>query len=162
APGVFHRIAGALSSRGLQILSAQINTLAGGLVLDRFWVEDPDFADRPPASRIDLVCQAVVEALTATDDGQPVFRRTWTGRRAAPPATLPPRVLTDNSNSERYTIINVFAADRPGLLHRISRALFELGLSVAVARIATYLDQVLDVFYVTDRDGNKIEDAARL
>ena len=43
-PGVFHKLTGALASQGLQILSAEINTLADGLVLDRFYVVDPDYA----------------------------------------------------------------------------------------------------------------------
>ena len=62
------------------------------------------------------------------------------------------RVNTDNSTSDRYTIIDVFAYDRTGLLYAVTRTLFELGCSVWRAKISTYLDQVLDVFYVTDQD----------
>ena len=50
APGIFHKLTGALTSHGLQIRSAQIHTLADGLVLDRFWVHDPDFAGRAAAA----------------------------------------------------------------------------------------------------------------
>ena len=50
-PGIFHKLTGALSSQGLQILSAEIHTLADGLVFDRFNVNDTDFAGSPtPAS----------------------------------------------------------------------------------------------------------------
>ncbi len=52
--------------------------------------------------------------------------------------------------------MSVFAHDQPGLLYTISRRLFELGLSIELARIATHFDQVVDVFYVTDNDGNKL------
>ena len=45
-----------------------------------------------------------------------------------------------------------------GLLYTIARTLFELGLSVSVAKIGTYLDQVVDVFYVTDQAGGKMTD----
>jgi [protein-PII] uridylyltransferase len=161
-PGIFHRLTGALSSQGLQILSAQINTLAKGLVLDRFWVADPDFAGQPPQSRIDAVCQKLVQSLYAPESSRPAFRRVWSTRSSAPLSVLPTRVHMDNSTSERYTIIDVFAADRIGLLYRITRTLYELGLSVATAKIATHLDQVVDVFYVTDRENNKIWDDARL
>jgi [protein-PII] uridylyltransferase len=71
-------------------------------------------------------------------------------------------VLVDNSTSRRNTIFDVFAADRMGLLYTIARALFESGLSVSVAKIGTYLDQVVDVFYVTDAAGRKIVDEERL
>ena len=61
-----------------------------------------------------------------------------------------------------HTILDIFAADRPGLLYTVARTLFELELSVSVAKISTYVDQVVDVFYVTDRSGKKIEDEQRL
>ena len=68
----------------------------------------------------------------------------------------------DNSTSDRYTIVDVFAADRMGLLYTIARSLFRSGLSVAVAKIGTYLDQAVDVFYVNDDAGRKITDEDRL
>lgn len=161
-PGVFHKLTGALTSQGLEILAAQINTLADGLVLDRFVVHDPDFSEEPPPSRIEAVCQALGRALRDRDAQPPAFRRTWGARPHLSVAAMPTRIRTDNSTSERYTIIDVFAADRTGLLYRITRTLFELGLSVSLAKIATYLDQVVDVFYVTDMQGRKVEDEGRI
>jgi [protein-PII] uridylyltransferase len=79
-----------------------------------------------------------------------------------PALSLPTVVRADNSTSERFTVLDIFAADRMGLLYAISRTLFELGLSVWVAKIGTYLDQVVDVFYVTDQEGRKIENEERL
>lgn len=162
APGVFHRLTGAFSSQGLQILSAQINTLAEGLVLDRFWVHDLDFEGEPPASRCDDVSQKLIDSLRAPESAQPTFRRTWLGRPASPPSVLPTRVRIDNNTSDRFTIIDVFAADRTGLLYRVTRSLYELGLSVSLAKIATHVDQVLDVFYVTDHHGDKIVNESRV
>lgn len=162
APGVFHRLTGALSGQGLQILSAQINTLAEGMILDRFWATDPDYAGEPAQSRIDSVCEKLVQSLLQGDGARPAFRKTWSSRGNAPGSVLPTRVRTDNSTSERFTIIDVFAADRTGLLYRITHTLYELGLSVSVAKIATHLDQVVDVFYVTDQQGGKIVDDEQL
>jgi [protein-PII] uridylyltransferase len=70
--------------------------------------------------------------------------------------------VVDNSTSRRYTILDIFAHDRIGLLYTITRTLYELGISVNVAKIGTYLDQVVDVFYVTDEQGHKLEDQERL
>ena len=67
-----------------------------------------------------------------------------------PVSDLPLRVVVDNESSDRYTVIDVFAHDRPGLLYAITRALYELNLSVALSKIATHFDQVLDVFFGTD------------
>jgi [protein-PII] uridylyltransferase len=164
-PGVFHKLTGALAGQGLQILRAEINTLADGLVLDRFYVLDPDYSVAPPADRLQQVGQALVDSLRAPGDGSPAFRKVWrtaASRDRAALSLLPTRVQIDNSTSDRFTIIDVFASDRLGLLFAITRTLFETGLSVSVAKIGTYLDQVVDVFYVTDASGKKIHDEARL
>lgn len=164
-PGIFHKLTGALTSQGLQILSAEINTLAEGLVLDRFHVHDGDFNGEPPATRLDDVTRALTAALQDESGKAPVFRKLWNAKTEAPAAAVtrpPTRVEIDNSTSEKYTIIDVFTLDRMGLLYTISRAIFELGLSVSVAKIGTHLDQVVDVFYTTDAAGRKIEDETRL
>lgn len=163
APGVFHKLTGGLTSQGLEILSADINTLADRLVLDLFVVRDPDFSSEPPPDRIASINCRLTEALTA--DQQPAFRKVWsTAKQQNRDAlsVLPTRVSADNSTSDRYTIIDVFASDRTGLLYTIARTIFELGLSVSLAKIGTYLDQVVDVFYVTDQAGCKIDDESRL
>jgi [protein-PII] uridylyltransferase len=164
-PGIFHKLTGALTSNRQQILSAEINTLAEGLVLDRFHVQDKDFAGPPPQERIDEICRALVAALKDDSNRPPTFRKLWHERNQTAAAAiqhLPTRVTIDNSTAERFTIVAVFAYDRMGLLYAISRALFELGLSVSKAKIGTRLDQVVDVFYVTDQRGRKIDDERRL
>lgn len=165
-PGIFHKLTGVLSSLGLQILAADIYTLGDGLVLDRFYVHDPDYSGEPPLSRLREIRRQLVFVLTS-EDSAPQFRRMWEGREkmtiaAANPDAVPTRVNFDNSTAERFTIIDVFTQDRIGVLYTITRTLFELGLSVAVARIWTYVDQVVDVFYVTNAAGKKIEDEGRI
>jgi [protein-PII] uridylyltransferase len=163
-PGVFHKLTGALASQGLEILSAEINTLADGLVLDRFYVLDPDFSGEPPADRLAAVNRSLIESLQGGQGDKPAFRSLWhVGPSTAPRAAqLPTRVQADNSSSDRFTILDIFTTNRMGLLYTIARTLFELGLSVSRAKIGTYLDQVVDVFYVTDQAGRKIEDEQRL
>ena len=164
APGIFHKLTGALTSQGLEIRSAQIHTLADGLVLDRFWVHDPDYAGQPPAVRIDSIGRAVEQSLKQPGGVEPAFRRTWkTGDKRKMPGAKPQiRVKTDNGTSDRYTIFDVFAYDRTGLLYAVARTFLERGCPVWRAKISTYLDQVLDVFYVTDQENRKIEDESRL
>ena len=165
APGIFHRLTGALTSHGLRILSAEINTLADGLVLDRFVVEDPHFADEPPPDRCAEVARSLVASLKDVSGQGPAFRKVWGGKECPAPDELernPTVVRLDTQSSDRFTIIDVFALDQMGLLYTISRTLFELGLSVGVAKIGTHLDQVVDVFYVTDSEQRKIVDPIRL
>jgi [protein-PII] uridylyltransferase len=73
-----------------------------------------------------------------------------------------PRVLIDNKASARATVIEVNGRDRPGLLYDLTRALSKLQLMIHGARIATYGERAIDVFYVQDALGDKIEAPARL
>jgi [protein-PII] uridylyltransferase len=165
-PGIFHKLTGALSSNRQQILSADINTLAEGVVLDRFYVKDQDYSGQPPPDRIDEICRALAAALKDISGRPPVFRKLWHHRQAAQSAAiqhLPTRVTIDNATAEKFTIIAAFAYDKMGLLYAIARTLFELGLSVSTAKIGTHLDQVVDVFYVTDQyTGQKVINEDRL
>ena len=69
----------------------------------------------------------------------------------------PHRVRVDNKSSSFFTIVEVFTYDFPGLLFSITDALFNCGLNIWVAKIATKADQVVDVFYVRDMNGQKVD-----
>ncbi|MFH5805722.1 HD domain-containing protein [Alienimonas sp. DA493] len=71
-------------------------------------------------------------------------------------------VTVDNDSSDACTVFDVFATDAPGLMFAIATALAEQELTVRLAKISTHLDQVVDVFYVTDAGGNKVTDPDRL
>ena len=77
-----------------------------------------------------------------------------------------PKVLTsieiDNEASAHYTVVEVYTADRLGVLFRITYTLHQLGLSIHVAKISTNVDQVADVFFVTTDRGDKVEDSSRI
>ncbi len=75
---------------------------------------------------------------------------------------FPPRLFIDNQVSDNYTVIDVFAHDRLGLLYDIARTLASLGLTVDFSKVATRVDQAADVFYVREKDGGKVMDPARL
>ncbi len=164
AEGVFHRLAGALTSSGVSILSAQIHTLPGGWILDRFWVRDAYYGGEPPPDRLREIREGLLRALSSSSRWEPVFRERWT----PPGASLHDftqaavRVEIDNTSLPDFTIIEVFANDRAGLLYRIAKTLFEEGCSVWRAKVGTYLDQAVDVFYVTDRGGARLSDATLL
>ena len=158
--GCFHRITGVLSSQRNSILGAEILSLADDIVLDRFFVSDLDHAHVPTNDRLSLIQQKLIQAIKLKEDVNPTFRQVWSASSettAGEINPLPSRVGIDNKSARKHTIITVFAYDRLGLLYKITKVLFDLGLDVHVAKIGTYIDQVVDVFYVTDRNGNKIE-----
>lgn len=163
--GCFHKLAGALTARRLEILAADIATTTDGIIVDAFRVHDRDYAQEPPPERIESIADSLREVLFGRVSVEALFQR---NRRFGmdpdkkPFSDLPLRVLVDAQSSENRNIIDVFAHDRPGLLYTISRAIFELGLSVDLAKIATHFDQVVDVFYVTENDGTKVASPERV
>jgi [protein-PII] uridylyltransferase len=76
--------------------------------------------------------------------------------------TVPPRVLIDNKASRTHTVIEVNGRDRPALLFEVTRALTSLNLQISTAKISTYGEKVVDVFYVKDLFGHKVEHEGRL
>ena len=75
---------------------------------------------------------------------------------------MPTVVQVDNEASDDFTIAEVFTEDRIGVLFKITHAMHQLGLSIHVAKISTNVDQVADIFYVTDAHGKKIQEAGRV
>jgi [protein-PII] uridylyltransferase len=73
-----------------------------------------------------------------------------------------PSVLIDNQASNRFTVIEVNALDRPALLNNLALALFESKVTLHSAHIATYGERAVDTFYVTDLFGGKIENKNKL
>lgn len=163
-PGLFSKIAGVLAAEGFQIVSAQIVTRSDGVVIDTFGAIDSDYEGEPPPERRRKVVDQIEQVLLGNQTVEVLFARRGTApRRDGGHVAGPTQVEIDNESSDRFTIIEVFADDRQGLLYVIARTLFELGLSVSSARVSTRTDQVADVFYATDREsGRKIDDAARL
>jgi [protein-PII] uridylyltransferase len=70
--------------------------------------------------------------------------------------------VVDNRGSDFLTIVEVYTHDHPGLLYRLTNALYRCSLDIRVAMIATKVDQVVDIFYVRDLGGEKVEEDERL
>jgi [protein-PII] uridylyltransferase len=73
-------------------------------------------------------------------------------------ATRPNKIVVDNSSSDFFTIIEIYTYNYPGLLYRITDALFRCDLDIWLAKIATKVDQVVDIFYIRDLHGQKVDD----
>lgn len=162
--GTFARATGALNAAGLVIMRAQIETIGDELAWDDFWVIDPDFPDGPPPERTQEVCDMVCHLLDHREEPLPPYRRTWKPQSQREPDSvnvLPKNVVFDNKTVDRYTIVSFFAYDEAGLLYRIASALAEQQLVLYFAKIDTHLDQVADVFYVSEKDGSKLLDHDR-
>ena len=161
-PGLFSRIAGALAVAGASIVDARIHTLTNGMALDTFWVQDASGGafDQPHrlARLSALISQALSGRLRLQDEIRKI-RREPARLRAV---TVPPRVVFDNHASNNHTVVEVNCRDRPGLLHDVTAAISAQGLQIASAHITTYGVRAVDVFYVKDVFGLKVENERRL
>src|SRR6185437_13182955 len=161
-PGLFSRIAGALALAGANIVDAKIHTLSTGMALDTFWVQDRSggaFDQSQKLAKLSVLFENVLMGKVrprvefAAPEKVPSRTRVF---------TVPPRVLIDNSASGTYTVIEVNGRDRPGLLYEVTRALTDLNLQISSAKISTYGEKVVDVFYVKDLFGHKVEHEKKL
>jgi [protein-PII] uridylyltransferase len=158
--GLFSLVAGTLSVQGIDILSADLFTRDDGIVLDTLLVaEVPGHRPLRPERRA-RVEAALLEAVAGGISVPEAFER-WrhSARRAKRPggrAAKPPRVRFDQEASALATVVEVRAADQPGLAYTLAHALAELGLDITFARIATAKALALDVFYVRDANGRKL------
>ncbi|HAP07304.1 MAG TPA: [protein-PII] uridylyltransferase [Planctomycetaceae bacterium] len=165
ASGSFHFVAGILSAMGMDIKDALICTSKRGFVISLFRVADRNFSGGVPHSRIEDVAVVIGDVLTARRKPEAVFRRSSLIRLLGQRAVImrqAPKVMVDNDCSQQYTVIDVFAMDTQGLLFTLAQTIHEHGLTVHLARIATSVDQVVDVFYVLDENGHKLEDPERI
>ncbi len=158
--GLFAAIAGAMATSGANIVDARVFTTSDGMAIDTIWIQAADGRAIRDEERLERLKQSVVRALSEDHSGaghtdEVAFDAAPQPVRSAPIA-LEPHVLVDNGASRGYTVIEVSARDRPGLLHDITRTLSACGVSINSAHISTVGSRAVDVFYVKDRFGLKL------
>ncbi len=162
-PGLFSKISGVFTLNSLEILDAQIFTWRNNTALDIFHVKPPldQLFEEEKWNRARAHLEA---ALSGELDLELALKEKMEDFRAERLryAERPHRVEIDNQSSSFFTIIDVFSTDFPGLLFQITHALFQCKLDIWVAKIATKINQVVDVFYVRDFDGQKVDAADRV
>ncbi len=158
ATGLFSKMTGVLAAKGLQILGAQVWTHPNGIIIDTFKVIDPDHRETVPEGRVSDISEEVQRVLTGDESVENLFEkgRRYTKKRKGEVKSQSPRIEVDNHSSHSFTVIDIFTKDRRGLLYMIAKSLFDLGLFVYSAKIATRLDQVVDIFYVLGPDQKKL------
>jgi [protein-PII] uridylyltransferase len=157
--GLYGKVAGCLTAHGINILASQVYTTREGMALEVYRVSTPsgDTQERRAAwARLDQTLKDVLTGrrdleLTLQHLRQPIGRRIIPSRR---PAT----VSISNEVSDFYTVIDLSANDRMGLLYDLTRTIAAHGLEIFLSRASTILDQVADTFYVKGPDGMKLTD----
>ncbi|QZP08823.1 [protein-PII] uridylyltransferase [Caenibius sp. WL] len=160
--GLFYRIAGGIHLAGGNIIDARIHTARNGKAVDNFLVQDPLGRPFMEEDQLARLTRSIADALANRVELVPQLAKRPSPRIRSEAFSVRPRVLFDNKASNRFTVVEVNARDRPALLNRLARALFEAQLVVHSAHIATYGERAADTFYVTDLFGHKVDRADRL
>ena len=144
ASGTFSRIAGVLSLHGLDVVTAQAHSDEGGVAASQFRIVVPDGGINWRAVKADL--ERALEHRLAIEarltERAATYRRRRRTQAAAPG---PPSVVFDDAASSNATVIVVRAVTKVGILHRITKALGELGLDIRHATVQTIGMEVVDI-----------------
>lgn len=161
-PGLFMRIAGALAVAGTSIVGAHIFTTADGMALDAIGFQDS--RERTAVANKSKL-QRIKDNIELSLQGELWLEKALEGRRTLPERAdifrVEPRVFINNQASRTHSVIEVNGRDRPGLLFDVTKALKSLGLIIHSAHISTYGERVVDVFYVKDVFGMKIQQRSK-
>jgi [protein-PII] uridylyltransferase len=161
-PRLLALLTGACAAAGGNIIGAHIFTTTDGMALDTILVSREFKADEDEQRRGRRMCESVQRVL----HGQVRLREELARVQQMPDRNrafeVVPRVVVDNASSNKNTVVEISGMDRVGLLHALTEALFHLSLNIGSAHITTFGEKAVDVFYITDLTGAKIENPGRI
>ncbi len=163
-PGLFSEISGVFTLNDINILDVQVYSWREDIAFDIFKLSPPKdliFEDE----KWERVGKHLVEVIENNIEILPLLQKKnlrMQESSSLPVKTREQKIVIDNKSSAFFTIIEVFSYDFPGLLFVITDTLLNLKIDIRVAKIATKVDQVLDIFYVRNFEGGKIESEERL
>ncbi len=157
--GLFADITGCISSEGYSILSAKAYSMSTGGVLDIFHVESDGVTGISSEARAENIRKKwkLVSTGESSTDKLIEERLKMYPQKKARTIQRSPSVQINNEISKLYSVLEIEAQDRFGLLYTIARSLSNHNVNIVSARLSTRIDRALDSFYITNKDGNKIE-----
>ncbi len=161
-PGIFARMTGAIGVAGATILGAKIHTTKDGVAVDNFTLQGFDNKPFDQPKQIEKLERVLAQAMKGSVKIKERLEQKRPYGNRSEIFELEPKILIDNNASNRSTVIEVNAKDRPGLLYDLAYALYRLKLNIFSAHVATYGEQATDVFYVQDLAGRKLANSIRL
>ncbi len=160
-PRLLALITGACAAAGANIAGAQIFTTADGMALDTILIQREFPSEEDERRRAERIAELIRKALRGELWLKEAVARAYKPQQRIRAFTVEPRVIIDNQSSNRFTVIEINGLDRIGLLYDLTEALYKLNLNIASAHVTTFGEKAVDVFYVTDLTGAKIENVTR-
>jgi [protein-PII] uridylyltransferase len=161
-PRLLATITGACAAANANIIGAQIFTTTEGMALDTILLQREFQGEQDEQRRAARVAEIIAKALRGQVRLKEAMAQAKKPEYRVGAFHVEPRVIIDNTSSNRQTVVEINGLDRVGLLHQLTDALFQLNLNIASAHITTFGEKAVDVFYVTDLTGAKIESDSRI
>jgi [protein-PII] uridylyltransferase len=161
--GLVSQLAGAFALSGASIVDARIFTLANGMALDSFTIQDSAGGPFDQPTRLARLSATIGRLLE--QPAQIPLEMEKLPRLANPAVQafpVVPRVLIDNRASATHTLIEINGRDRRGLVYALTAALTGINVQISNAKISTFGHRAIDAFYVKDQFGLKLEADSRL
>ena len=157
-PSLLSKLCGVLAINDINIHDAKIFTRKDGIVIDTFNITDFSShkkLDKERFGKIEDDMSLAVRGLLQLGKEVALLKSKW-WRIESKLFKKKGNVKVAFENHERYTIIDVHSPDRLGFLYHVTSKMNELGLNIFFAKISTQGDEIVDAFYVLDRNSKKI------
>jgi [protein-PII] uridylyltransferase len=157
--GLYANVAGVLTAHGINIHGANVYSARSGVALEVYRLTTPEGGEAERRLLWSKLEQTLSDVLAGRQRVADLLARR---PRPVGPDRLasrkPVTVVANNDESDFYTIVDVTANDRLGLLHDLTRTIADHGCEIYISKAATVLDQVTDTFYLKDAHGKKLSD----
>ncbi len=157
-PSLLSRLCGVFSINDANIHDAKIFTRKDSIVIDTFNVSDFRTHQKIETERYQKIRKDLFDVITGLLELSQEFAkmksRWWRIENKFFKRSGKVKIVFENH--EKYTILDIFSPDRLGFLYQVTRKMNELGLMIYFAKISTKGDDIVDSFYVLDRNGKKI------
>jgi [protein-PII] uridylyltransferase len=154
----FARTTAVLDQMGLNVVDARLITSANGFSLETYVVLEDNGAVIADASRIREIEQGLWRNLQQPEDAPATVTRR--APRQVRMFSTPTQVNFSVDSRNGRTILELIAADRPGLLSEVGKVFRTERVAINGAKIMTVGERAEDVFYITDAEGRLLQEEA--
>jgi [protein-PII] uridylyltransferase len=154
----FARTTGVLDQMGLNVVDARLITSANGFSLETYEVLEDNGAVIADATRVREIERGLWNALKQVEDSPPAVTRR--APRQVRMFYTPTQINFSVDNRNERTILELIAADRPGLLSEVGKVFRAERVAINGAKIMTVGERAEDVFYITGADGGLLQEEA--
>ena len=157
--GLFSLISGLVAASGYDVVNAKIITRSDGYALDTFFVQNRNRKPIIEEYSKKRLLKTIAQGLEGNFNIEKALNQRWEEIPARFRAVkAPTRVIIDNNMSDEYSILEIKCKNAPGVLYRITKVITSLGFQINTANVSTYGDRVVDIFYIKNAFGLKIDD----